>query len=49
MYPCLMYHIAHKVFPLKDQLTLCLIDVTDDADDISSDSQNWMNVIDWDG
>ena len=25
--------------PLKDQLTLCLIDLTDDADDISSDSQ----------
>ena len=46
MYPCLMYHIAHKVFPLKDQLTLCLIDVTDDADDISSDSRlGWLKHV----
>ena len=36
MYPCLIYHNAHKDFPLKDQLTPCLIDLTDDADDISS-------------
>ena len=26
--------------PLKDQLILCLIDLTNDADDISSDSQD---------
>ena len=32
--------------PLKDQLTLCLIDLTDDADDISSDSQDWINLTD---
>ena len=32
--------------PLKDQLTLCLIDLTDDADDISSDSKDWINVMD---
>ena len=32
--------------PLKDQLTLCLIDLTDDADDISSDSQDWINLMD---
>ena len=35
--------------PSKDHLTLCLIDLTDDADDIPSDSKDWLNVMDQGG